>query len=142
MGNRDMPLLDALGVVRGDDDRNVNHLLRRTSTLSQKSDDGETALLRFGDRTVDVFRFAAGADRDENVAGVAEPLHLAGENVLEPQIVPAGGQHGAVGRKSDRGKGTTVRLGHPDDQLRGDVLGIGSAPAIAAEQYLPLVVVT
>ena len=56
-------------------------------TLPQKRDPGHSPPPGRPGRGDQVRAFAAGAVQDQEVARTAERLHLAGEDLLEPQIV-------------------------------------------------------
>src|SRR5437879_2358951 len=66
--HRDVSLLDALRIIGRNDDGYIDHLLRRASPLSKKSDHGHSLLLRLANRAVHVLRFAAGTDGNERIA--------------------------------------------------------------------------
>src|SRR5512140_30823 len=54
MRDRDVPLLDPLRVVRGDDDGDVDEVLGRAAPLAEEPDDRHPFLLRLDGGTIDV----------------------------------------------------------------------------------------
>lgn len=76
-----------------------------------------------------------GGNADEHVAGTPERLHLLGEDEIVTEIVADGRQHGRIGRQRDGRKRRPVHQ-EPVDELRGPVLGIRRAPAVARQQNL------
>ena len=82
-----------------------------------------------------VRRVAAGRDRDRDVAGAAERLHLAREDLVVAVVVGDGGERRGVGGERDRRQRAPLAR-HATDELGGDVLRVGRAAAVAEEQQL------
>src|SRR5207249_7413924 len=80
-----------------------------------------------------VFARAAGAVEDEEITGATERLHLAGEDLLEAEVVAGGGDQGGVGGERHRPQGPALGP-EADHVLGGDMLGVGRAAAVAGEE--------
>lgn len=80
-----------------------------------------------------VRRFAAGADRDKDVAAGREALNLTLEDLLEPIVVPNGRERRRVSGQRDRRIWAPLAF-ESAGEFRGDVLGVGGTAAVAAEQ--------
>lgn len=89
------------------------------------------ALSRFDD----IWRLAAGADGDQEVAGDSQRLHLAGENIRVSVVIAECGKCGGVGCKCD-GREGAAWLFITTNQLCGDVLRVSSAAPISAKENL------
>lgn len=83
----------------------------------------------------DVGRGAGGGESDQHVAGPAERLDLAGEDLFIAKIVAGRRQRRAVGGQRNRRKPLSRGL-ETDRTLGRDMLRIGSAAAVAAEEKL------
>ena len=84
-------------------------------------------------------RLPARADADEHVAVAPERLDLAREHVLDVVVIGHRRQEDAVGRERDGREGGALRILEPPDELGREVLGIGGALPVAAEQELAAV---
>ena len=78
----------------------------------------------------DVGGVARGGDADEDVAGLAEGFDLAGEDLVEAEVVGAGGEDGGVGGEGDCAEGGAV-FGEADYELGYEVLGVGGGASVA-----------
>ena len=78
---------------------------------------------------------AAGGKRHQDVAWQNQGLDLSFEDAFESEVVAGGGEYGCVCGEGQRGQsGAVEREAH--DQLRGEVLGVRGAAAIAEEDEL------
>ena len=83
----------------------------------------------------DVGGVAGGGDAEEDVAGLAEGFDLAGEDLVEAEVVGAGGEDGGVGGEGDGAEGGAV-VGEADDELGDEVLGVGGGASVAGDEEL------
>ena len=83
----------------------------------------------------DVGGVAGGGDAEEDVAGLAEGFDLAGEDLVEAEVVAAGGEDGGVGGEGDGAEGGAV-VGEADDELGDEVLGVGGGASVAGDEEL------
>ena len=137
MADEDVDFLDARGLVVGDDQAMVGEALGGDAATVAAGEAGsdEAAGTRRLQGLEDVRRIAGGGQSDQHVAGAAEGLDLAGEDAEEPEIIGGGGQRRGVGGQRDRRQSAAVAL-EADGELRRDVLAVGGAAAIAAEEKL------
>ena len=82
-----------------------------------------------------VWRMAGGGEADQHVARPAQRLDLAGEDPDKAEVVACRSQGRAVGGEGDRRQAAARRL-VADREFGGDMLGVGGAAAIAAEEEL------
>jgi len=73
---------------------------------------------------------------EENVARLAEGFNLARENAFEAIVVGDGGEDGGVRGESDGAHGGAI-VDQAADELSGNVLGVGSAAAVAGHHQFP-----
>src|SRR4051794_11873093 len=124
--------LDLAGLVRPDDDGMV-YLCGEQSAIATKKGGraGGAGPRRSGGR-YQVGAPAAGAVKHQQVARSAEGVDLPGEDLLEAEVVPGGGEERGVGGERDGGERPT---GEPEahDVLGGQVLRVRRAAAVPAE---------
>ena len=132
-----MHFLDAGGDVGGDDEAMVGEPFGGDDAAvapgETRGDEAEPA--RDAKRLDHVCRGARGRQADEEVPRPAEGLDLAGEDPLEAEVVAGGGQGRCVGGERDRRKPRPARL-ETNRELGGDMLAVGGAAAVAAEEEL------
>src|SRR5277367_3279090 len=83
----------------------------------------------------DVGGVAGGGDAEEDVAGLAEGFDLAGEDLVEAEVVGAGGEDGGVGGECDGAEGGAV-FGEADYELGYEVLGVSGGAPVAGNEEL------
>src|SRR2546426_617918 len=129
-------LLDASGADRGDDVDEFGEVLYLTPALAQESDDRHAASLRGLRGAHHVGALAARRVQHEEVFRLRQRLDLAREHLVEPHVVGAGGEERGVGgeRHSPQAGATGLVADHV---LRGDVLRVGGAAAVAGEVQRP-----
>ena len=86
-----MRLLNPRGRMAFHDEVYTGNVYSRPAIASEQCNRFQLATSRFFDRAPDVFRFAAGADRDQNVAIISKCAHLAGKNFVEAVIITSSG---------------------------------------------------
>ena len=86
----------------------------------------------------DIGAAAGGGDAERDIAGLAERLDLAGEQMLEPEIVSDRRQSRGVCGQGDCREGRTVLL-VPHREFGREVLRVGGAAAVAEEEHLSTV---
>src|SRR6266567_2226169 len=86
MPGRDVHLLDEGCDVAWNVDEQVAELVHHPALVAGKSNDDEAALARRLAGRNDIGRAARGREPHEDVAGLAERLHLPGEQRLEAEI--------------------------------------------------------
>ena len=91
---------------------------------------------RFDQGGTDVGAIPRSRNPHDDVTGPAQRFDLSCENAFEAEIVADRSENGAVGRKSDRSKPLSRALESPN-QLRCEMLTVGSAAAIAAPEDAP-----
>ena len=129
-----MHFLDARGLQGGDDDRRVASAREGLSGIPRHPDDPEPARPRGPHRLEDVLRAPARRHRDEQISPASQRLDLAGEDTMESQIVSGGGERRDVGAQRDGGQRTAI-ADEPHHELRGEMLGLGRAPPVPAEEH-------
>ena len=159
--DREVELLDAHGLARRHADRHVDELAQLSAARSGQADRRQADRLCRRDRAGHVARVAGGADADEQVARSAVGDHLLGKGVLGAHVVGKGGEQRRVRREADgrqpalqclRQRDPAFGQSAPDlvlkrrgqrpfleealDQLAGDVVAIGAASPVAAQQQL------
>ena len=83
----------------------------------------------------DIGRVAGGGNREEDVTRLAEGFNLARKETLEAIVIGDGGEDRSVRSESDGTHGGTI-VDKAADELRGNVLGIGSAAPVAGHHEL------
>src|SRR6185312_5489412 len=76
---------------------------------------------------------AAGGQQDQHVAGAGVRADLPGVHLPEPVVVADRGERRRVGVQGDRGQRTAFAL-EAAHELRGEVLRLGRAPAVARDE--------
>ena len=66
---------------------------------------------------------------------MAEGFELAGEEVVEAEVVAGSGEDGGVGGEGDGAEGGAID-GEADDELGYEMLGVGSRPTVAGDEKL------
>lgn len=128
-----MHLLDARGRVRRHDQKMVGEPMQTAAALAAQGGCHQPHGFRLLQGLKDVRALARGRDGDGDIARLAERLDLAGENLVEAEIVAAGGERRCVGGECEGGDGLAILL-ITDGQFRREMLAVGGAAAIAEEQ--------
>jgi len=89
-------LLDTGGGARGDDQIDIGGSGGEASPLSQQSDRFHLLAARFLDSGKHVARFAAGRQRDEDIARFAECPNLPRKDILKAVVIPDRGQKSTI----------------------------------------------
>src|SRR5690606_29143419 len=128
-------LLDARRLRRGHLEADVAERRQRlpAGAVAGEADHPHAPRARRLDRAQDVRGMPGGADREQHVAGLAQRLHLAGEDVVVAVVVADRGEDAAVGGERDGGQSRAIVV-EPAHQLPGPVLGVGRAAAVAGDQ--------
>lgn len=132
-----MDLLDAGRVVAGHDQAMVGEFVRgyRAAVTAGQTGRGKPLVTRRLQRGDDIWRIAGGREPDQEIASPTECRNLPGENQVEAEIVPGGGQGGGVGGQRNRRKRPSIGF-EADCQFRCNVLAVGRTAAIAAQEKL------
>lgn len=73
--------------------------------------------------------------KDQDVSGLAESFHLAGEDLIEAEIVADASQGGGIGGQGDGGQGPAGGAVASDEFL-AEVEGIAGAASVAGREHL------
>src|SRR5580658_7930104 len=95
----------------------------------------EAELFRRSERGEDVGGVSARGEGDQKIARLGERGNLARKNIVIAEIVGDAGEQRAVGGEGDGGK-RAAGLGVAADELGGEVLRLGRAAAVAADEKL------
>src|SRR3954454_18967304 len=125
--------LDETGIIGSHDDGLIDQARQRSATLPQKGDAGHSAVPGCAGSSNQVRAWPAGAVQNQKVARASESLHLPCKNLVEPQVIPRRSKDGGVGGESD-GRQGAAPLDVAYHVFRCEVLRIGSAPPVAAEE--------
>jgi hypothetical protein len=128
-------LLDVHGDGGGDDDVVVAEGAHEATVVAGEADGGDAGFLCDVEGFDDVFGVAGGGDAEEDVAGLAEGFELAGEDVVEAEVVAGGGEDGGVGGEGDGAEGGAVD-GEADDELGDEMLGVCGGASVAGDEEL------
>ena len=127
--------LDIHGDGGGDDDVVLAEVAHLAAAVAAEADSGEAGSAGLFEGVEDVGRVAGGGDAEEEVAGFAEGFDLAGEDLIEAEVVGAGGEDGGVGGEGDGPEGR-AGVGEADDELGDEVLGVGGGASVAGDEEL------
>ena len=125
--------LDVHGDGGGNDDVVIAEVAHLAAAVAGEADGGEPDFAGLMEGVEDVGRVAGGGDAEEDVAGLAEGFDLAGEDLVEAEVVGAGGEDGGVGGEGDGAEGGAV-VGEADDELGDEVLGVGGGASVAGDE--------
>ena len=131
----EVALLDVHGGGGGDDDVVVAEVAHFAAAVAGEADGGDALSGGLMEGLEDVGGVAGGGDAEEDVAGLAERFDLAGEDLIEAEVVAAGGEDGGVGGESDGAEGGAV-VGEADDEFGDEVLGVGGGASVAGDEEL------
>lgn len=137
MPEEDVHFLNARGLVARYDQTVVSQAFRRNPPPLSAGQAGRYEACQTSNLQGrhDIRRVARGRHPDQQVARPPKGLDLPREHRLEAEIVAPRGDCGRVGREGDRRQGAPLLL-EPDRQFRGDVLAIGGAAPVPAEDEL------
>src|SRR5690625_3977109 len=141
MQEHNMNLLDAHGAIVGNTKMDVcafQDIVYFTAAIACQGDDDHIAFMGYLDGAQHVFRVAAGADRDQDVTGLAQGANLALETRSIAIIVAHCSQYGSISVQGDASQGQSFAL-ETADQLGNEMLGIGSRAPIAAGQNFTVI---
>ena len=131
----EVALLDVHGGGGGDDDVVVAEVAHLAAAAAAEADGDDVHLAGLIEGAEDVGGVAGGGDAKEDVAGLAERFDLAGEDLIEAEVVAAGGEDGGVGGESDGTEGWAV-VGEADDEFGDEVLGVGGGASVTGDEEL------
>ena len=97
MLNSQMRLLNMLGIVARNRDRDVRHPCEASAVACQGNDAHIGCSRRFYSAD-DIWRVAAGADANQDIARPSEGLNLSREYAFETAVIGKGCQEGRIGR--------------------------------------------
>jgi hypothetical protein len=126
-------LLDVHGDGGGDDDVVICEIARFAAAVAGEGDGSYAGLFSLLESLEDVGRVAGSGDAEEDVAGLAEGFELAGEDLVEAEVVAAGGEDGGVGGEGNGAKGG-AGVGEADDELGYEMLGVGGGASVAGDE--------
>lgn len=126
-----MDLLDAGGVVGGDDDFVVTAALGFSAVFSAEEDGGDADFFCCLEGADDIGAIAAGGEADEDIAGFCEGLDAARENMFVAVVVTNAGDRGGVSVETNGGECAALAVVTSDEFFR-QVHCIGSAATVAA----------
>jgi len=125
--------LDVHGDGGGDDDVVIAEIAHLAATVAGEADGGEAGFAGLFEGLKDVGRVAGGGDAEEDVAGLAEGFDLASEDLIEAEVVGAGGEDGGVGGEGDGAEGG-AGVGEADYELGDEVLGVGCGASVSGDE--------
>ena len=129
----EVAFLDVHSGGGGDDDVVVAEIAHLAAAVAGKADGSEAGFAGLFEGLKDVWRVAGGGDAEEDVAGLAEGFDLAGKDLIETEVVAAGGEDGGVGGESDGAEGG-ASVGEADDELGDEVLGVGGGASVSGNE--------
>src|SRR5256885_1296789 len=122
-------LLNVGGLVGRDDEAVVDQLAGGSAVPAEQRHDPHA----FGSRRLrgaqHVGTLAAGGVQHHEITGAGQRFDLAGEDLVEAQVVAAGREERRVGGEGDRRQGAPV-VAVADDVFGGQVLGVRGAAAV------------
>jgi hypothetical protein len=127
--------LDVHGDGGGDDDVVVAEIAHLAAARAGEADGGDAGFAGLFEGVEDVGGVAGGGDSEKDVAGLAEGFDLAGKDLIETEVVAAGGEDGGVGGEGDGAEGG-AGVGETDDELGDEVLGVGGGASVAGDEEL------
>ena len=116
-------LLNVHGDARGDNDAVVAEGAHFAAACAGEADGGNAGDLGLGEGAENVFGVTGRGDAEEDVAGLAEGFELAGEEMIEAEVVAGGGEDGGVGGESDGAESGSVD-GETDHEFGDEVLRV------------------
>jgi hypothetical protein len=128
-------LLDVHGNGGGDDDVVVTEGAHLAAIVTREADGGDVHFFGLVEGLENVGRVARGGDAEEDVAGLAEGFELAGEEVVEAEVVAGSGEDGGVGGEGDGAECRAID-GEADNELGDEVLGVGSGATVTGDEEL------
>lgn len=130
-----MEFLDAVAEpAAGSGDVHVADQLERVVVVAREGDDLHGLGFGLLRRVEDVRALAAGADGEEDVAGLPVGFDIATKDVLEPIVVSDAGDVRRIGDRDGGVGGAIVAVAA--GELLGEVHGVAHGPAVAAGHHL------
>src|SRR5579859_67050 len=130
--DREVQLLNARRVTRGDDQADVSDVLQLPASLPHERDHGHAARLCGLRRANHIGTLARGRMQDQHIAGLGERFYLSREDLIEAHVVRACGEQRRVGCERDSPHRGAIGL-VADDVLGRDMLRVGRAAAVAGK---------
>jgi len=119
----------------GDEQFDVGLAVEGAAAAANQGERLDAARLGGADCFDQVGGVAARREEDEQVAGGAERLDLAGEDLVEAEIVGDAGERRAVGADREAGQGAAVAL-VAAGEFFGEMHCLGRAAAVAGAEHL------
>jgi len=131
-----MRLLNAGGHLAGYQQIDRGNSPGLAATLAEEGDRGDANLLGRLEGEGDIFGLAAGGDGDQDIAFLRKRMDLAGEDLVEAEVVADGGE-GAGGIRETNRRIRAAVIDEAGDELGGDVSAVaGAAPVAAGEELV------
>jgi hypothetical protein len=131
----EMGLLNVHGDRGRNDDVVIADLAHLAAAVAGEPDGSDAGFAGLFESVEDVRRVAGGGDAQEDIAGLAERFDLAREDLVEAEVVGAGGENGGVGGEGDGAQGGAV-VGEADDELGDEMLGVRGGASVAGDEEL------
>lgn len=131
-------LLDVHGGAGGDDEVMVAVGGHFASSVAREAYCENTLFFALGEGVEDIGGVARGGDAEEDVAGLGEGFNLTGEDLVEAEVVAAGGEDGGVYRQRYGTQRGAVD-GEAYDEFGDEVLSVGGGASVAGYEELAAV---
>ena len=119
----------------GDGDEVIAEVAHPAAAGTGEADGSDAGFSGLFEGLEDVGGVAGGRDAEEEVAGLAEGFDLAGEDLIEAEVVGAGGEDRGVGGEGDGAEGG-AGVGEADDELGDEMLGVCGGASVAGDEEL------
>ena len=138
MADWGVDLLDAGGVVGGDDDFVVTAALGFSTVFPAEENGGDADFFCRLEGADDIGAIAAGGEADEDIAGFGESLDAAGENMFVAVVVTNAGDGGGVSVETNGGECAALAVVTPNEFFRQVHRIRGAAAVSAGEEFSAL----
>ena len=129
-----MRLLYARGVGRGNPKGQISDISRSATCCAGERDGEGSKVVSRLEGGAHVPAVPGGGNSDDQVVFTAERVDLPAEDLVVAVVICDSCENGGVGGKCD-GREALPLSPEPSDQLRGQVLGVCGAAAVAAPKY-------
>lgn len=131
-----MDFLDARRLAAGNDEAEITPAGEGSAAGAGHPQDCEPPRASRLDRGEHVRRAPARRQNDQKISPFPQSFDLASENAREAVVISNGGENGGIGRQREGGQRPSVPL-VSSHELRGKVLGLRRASAVAAKKDRP-----